>query len=107
MTNLNKEFDLIKQKLDSMSIHEFDDMLDKCGIMTIKPSISSDYVECLKKHFNRNDMYEKESKYNFTPLFISKYYYKNLRTSTQKKRETEKKILTSQQYCDNLTISSE
>nr|DAR29419.1 MAG TPA: hypothetical protein [Caudoviricetes sp.] len=43
----------------------------------------------------------------FTPLFISKYYYKNLRTSTQKKRETEKKILTSQQYCDNLTISSE
>lgn len=64
MTNLNKEFDLIKQKLDSMSIHEFDDMLDKCGIMTIKPSNSSDYVECLKRHFNRNDMYEKESKYN-------------------------------------------
>nr|DAT23030.1 MAG TPA: hypothetical protein [Caudoviricetes sp.] len=30
-----------------------------------------------------------------------KYYYKKLRTSTKRKRKTEKKILTSQYNCDN------
>ena len=67
MTNLNQEFDKIREKLNAMSASEFDAMMEKCGIMTIKPSIESDYVKCMRRDFSQTDMaYEKGQKYNMS-----------------------------------------
>lgn len=55
MLDLNAKFDEFVKKLDSMSIAEFDEMLIRCGIERIKPSIESNYVCCLRKTFSEKD----------------------------------------------------
>ncbi|WP_342756721.1 hypothetical protein [Kineothrix sedimenti] len=45
--NLELEKKKMKDILDKMTIKEFDDMLDNCGISEIKPSHMSDYFRCL------------------------------------------------------------
>lgn len=67
MTSMNSELEKIREKLNSMSVTEFDEMLENCGIMTIKPSIESDYVKCMRRDFSKTDMaYEKGQKYNMS-----------------------------------------
>lgn len=53
MTDLNVRFDEFVEKLNHMSVTEFDNMLIRCGIERIKPSVDSNYVCCLKKTFRR------------------------------------------------------
>lgn len=44
------EIEKIKKRIDDMSIEEFDNVLYNCGVESIKPSIESSYVKCLKKN---------------------------------------------------------
>ena len=53
MTDLNVRFDEFVEKLNHMSVTEFDNMLIRCGIERIKPSVDSNYVCCLKKTFSK------------------------------------------------------
>lgn len=55
MTDLNVRFDEFVEKLNHMSVTEFDNMLIRCGIERIKPSVDSNYVCCLKKTFSETD----------------------------------------------------
>ena len=50
--DLNQKLMELKEKLNNMSISEFDEMLERNGINRIKPSIESDYVKCLNKNFS-------------------------------------------------------
>lgn len=51
MTDLNVRFDEFVEKLNHMSVTEFDNMLIRCGIERIKPSV--DLFAALKKLFRR------------------------------------------------------
>ena len=55
MTDLNVRFDEFVEKLNHMSVTEFDNMLIRCGIERIKPSVDSNYVCCLKKTFSETE----------------------------------------------------
>lgn len=55
MMDLNARFDEFVEKLNNMSTTEFDEMLIRCGIERIKPSVDSNYVSCLKKTFSETD----------------------------------------------------
>jgi hypothetical protein len=39
----------IKESIDALSVEEFDKVLRDCGIESIKPSVKSEYVECLNE----------------------------------------------------------
>ncbi len=55
MMDMNAKFDELVEKLNSMNSTEFDEMLIRCGIERIKPSIESSYVSCLRKTFSQKD----------------------------------------------------
>jgi hypothetical protein len=64
--DLNVKFEEFVEKLNSMGSSEFDDMLIRCGIDRIKPSIESDYVSCMRKSFSK-----KNEEYSVVPNFKS------------------------------------
>ena len=68
--DFNVELDKIKKNIANMSEEEFDNVLLKCGIEIIKPSIESDYVKCLNKYFN-----EREYKKQLTNYQINEEYF--------------------------------
>lgn len=53
MMDLNAKYNEFLEKLNHMSSTEFDEMLIRCGIERIKPSIESDYISCLRKTFSK------------------------------------------------------
>lgn len=55
MMDLNAKFEEFVEKLNNMSSTEFDEMLIRCGIERIKPSIESNYVSCLRKTFSKKN----------------------------------------------------
>lgn len=57
-TNLCKNERVIsnyKKIVNEMSMDEFEDVLHDCGIESMKPSIESSYVKCLKRNISERE----------------------------------------------------
>lgn len=44
------EIEKIKKTIEEMSMEEFEKIMYDCGIESIKPSIDSSYVRCMKRN---------------------------------------------------------
>lgn len=64
------EIERIKKMIEEMSMEEFEKILCDCGIESVKPSIESIYVKCLKVHLERNDYKKYTNTHN-----VKKEYY--------------------------------
>ncbi len=57
------EIERIKKIINDTSIEEFDDILYDCGIESIKPSIESGYVKCLRRSLAESEYRKEACKY--------------------------------------------
>jgi len=58
------EVNEIKKGINELSIEEFERILYDCGIESIKPSIESEYVKCLKNVLAEGDYRKLITKYD-------------------------------------------
>ena len=65
------EFSKIEKLIDDFSSEEFDNVLLECGIESIKPSIESDYVRCLRRRLTEREYCKEIQKYNVKQEYFS------------------------------------
>ena len=62
----------IRNVLAEMSIEEFESVLYDCGIESIRPSVESGYVRCLRKRLPERDYIKNISQYNIKKEYFEK-----------------------------------
>lgn len=67
------EIERIRKIVNEMSMDEFEDALHDCGIESMKPSIESSYIKCLKRNISEREYRKEVCNYSIQKNYFDVY----------------------------------